>query len=142
MKFFLRSLLTGLACVAVAVGVTYWLVGPNPAVPGPRVDPRSSAGGVQPPPPYPRPGLMTFPDPNAPPGSSARVFIDPVAFDALILAAAAQFTDKVRDQGSLREYRAAIAWRGERAKARLRADHHRLRLGPDPSPGEASAALW
>jgi hypothetical protein len=144
MRFLLRSLLTVLACVAVAVGVTYWLVGwdlagkPHPvAVAAP-----SSAGAVQPPSPYPRPGLTTFPNPNAPPSSSARVFIDPVAFDALILAAVAPFTDRVRDQGSLREYRQAIAHRDERAKARLEKALDCLRLDPTPTTAQASSALW
>ncbi|HZW33347.1 MAG TPA: hypothetical protein VFF52_21700 [Isosphaeraceae bacterium] len=55
MRFLLRSLLTVLARVAVAVGVTYWLVGwdlagkPHPAA----VAARSSAGAVQPPSPRP-----------------------------------------------------------------------------------------
>ena len=66
---------------------------------------------VIPPQPYPSPSLPTFPDPTAPPGSSAQVFIDPQAFDSLIGAATAQFTDKVRDESSLREYREAISHR-------------------------------
>ena len=39
-----------------------------------------------------------------------------------------QFTDKVRDEGSLREYREAISHRAERAKAQLREQLERLRL--------------
>ena len=70
--------------------------------------------------PYPSPDLVTFPDPTAPPGSSARVFLDPQTFDGFIPAATAQFTDKVRDEGSLREYREAISHRAERARAQLR----------------------
>src|SRR6202044_3602235 len=72
------------------------------------------------PPPYPNPALTRFPDPTAAPGSSAQVFVDPEAFDALVGAATAQFTDQVRDEGSLTEYREVISHRAERAKAILR----------------------
>lgn len=109
MKFYLRLLSSALACVAVAIVVTCWLVGWDPAP-------------VAPPLPYPPPDLATSPDPNAPPESSARVVLDPVAIDVFTLAAVVQFTDKVRDQGNLHEYRATIAPRGERAKARLNSD--------------------
>ena len=94
------------------------------------------------PPPYPSPALTTFPDPTAPPGSSAEVFIDPQAFDALVGAATAQFTDKVQDEGSLREYREVIAHRAERAKAQLRERSALVRLDPTPTLDQALQALW
>src|SRR5439155_26856660 len=112
---------------------------PHTALParaqGPTADPRPG------PPPYPVPNLASFPDPNAPPGSSARVFLDPVAFDALILAAVARFTDEVRDEGDLRQYRDAIARRGERAKASLGEQASRLHLGPTPTTDQVTEAL-
>ena len=91
---------------------------------------------------YPSPTLPAFPDPNAPAGSSDRVFVDPQMFDTLILAATAQFTDTVRDEGSLREYREVIAHRAERAKSQLRQRLDGLQLGRSPSLDEALRALW
>ena len=70
------------------------------------------------------------------------MFIDPQAFDALIGAATAQFTDKVRDEGSLREYREAIAHRAERAKAQLRERIELVHLDPTPTLDQALQALW
>jgi len=95
-----------------------------------------------PPQPYPSPSLTTFADPAAPPGSSAEVFIDPQAFDALIGAATAQFTDKVGDEGSLREYREVNSHRAERAKAQLRERSKLVRLDPTPTLDQALQALW
>ena len=131
MKFFLRPLLTALACVAVAIGVTRWLVGPNPARSStPRGHPRPSGAVVAP---LPTPGTHDVPGPER----AARVvgpgLPRPGRVRRLIPAATRQFTDKVRDQGSLREYREAIAHRGERARAQLRERIARLRLGPQPT---------
>ena len=131
MRSSLRFILVALACIAIAGGVrtgsremtSREIAAGRSACPG---EYAGSAHGTLPPP-YPSPALTTFPDPTAPPGSSARVFVDPQAFDSLILAATAQFTDKVRDEGSLREYREAIAHRAERAKAQLR---ERIELAP------------
>ncbi len=147
MKGFLRLVLTAAGCVAVAVGATYWLMGPDPSGrsrPGALATQASPSAATQvtEPPPYPSPTLPTFPDPTAPPGSAARVFLDPQAFDALVLAATAQFTDPVHDEGSLREYRAAIAHRAERAKARLRSQYEKIHLGPSPTLDQALQALW
>ena len=107
----------------------------NPGVSGPawpRPDPAA----------YPSPTLTTFPDPTAPAGSSDRVFVDPQAFDSLILAATAQFTDKPRDEGSLREYREVISHRAERAKSQLQTQLQGLRLDRSPSQDETLQALW
>jgi hypothetical protein len=93
-------------------------------------------------PPYPSPILATFPDPTAPAGSSDRVFIDPQAFDSLVLAATAQFTDKVRDEGSLSEYRAVMAGRAARAKAQLHRQLDQVHLGPSPSLHDTLRTLW
>ena len=147
MRFFLRFIFVTLACVAVAGGATYWLTLPDriersrssPEVAGanPRSTPRAMA-----PPPYPSPSLPTFPDPTGPTGASDRVFIDPQAFDSLIGAATAQFTDKVEHEGSLREYRPAIANRAVRAKAQLRARNELVRLDPSPTLDQSLKALW
>ena len=142
MKFFLRPLLTALACVAVAVGVTRWLVGPNPArSPTPRA--AVPVPQVQSSPPYPRPGLTTFPDPNSPPGSSAGVHRPARVRLAHPGRDVPQFTDKVRDQGSLREYREAIA---ASRRAGQGAAPRRTSTGSasirTPSPDEAAQALW
>ncbi len=143
MRSFPRLILTGLGCVAVVGGLAYWLLradeagGSDAGAPASRaVSPAMEAQ------PYPSPTLATFPDPTAPPGSSDRVFVDPQAFDSLILAATAQFTDKVRDESSLREYRDAIAQRAERAKSQLRQSLEGLHLGRSPSQDEAMQALW
>jgi hypothetical protein len=91
------------------------------------------------PPPYPNPALATFPDPT---GASARVFIDPQAFDSLIGAATAQFTEKVRDERSLAEYREVISHRAERAKAILRERSQLVHLDATPTLDQALQALW
>src|SRR4029079_5988698 len=52
-----------------------------------------------------------------------------------------QFTDRVRDEGSLREYREAISHRAERAGAQLREKLARLRLGPQPTLDQALQAI-
>ncbi len=143
MRSFPRLILTGLGCVAIAVVMTYWLMrddeagGSDPGTPTPR-----GISPVMEEPPYPSPTVATFPDPTAPAGSPDRVFVDPQTFDSLILAATAQFTDKVRDEGSLREYREVIAHRAERAKSQLRKQLDGLHLGQSPSLEEALGALW
>ncbi len=131
MKPVLQWIFTGLVCVAVGFAVSYWLIPgdlvdpPDRGTPASRVPPRAAE-----PPAYPNPALTTFPDPTAPAGSSDRVFVDPQAFDSLILAATAQFTDKLKDEGSLREYREVISHRAERAKAQLQSQTP----GPPPRP--------
>jgi VCBS repeat protein/ASPIC/UnbV protein len=143
MKSFVQWILTGLGCIAIGVMIAYWVIPGDPAgrshlgTQASRATPK-----VMEPAPYPSPALPTFADPNAPPGSSDRVFVDPQAFDSLILAATAQFTDKVQDEGSLREYREVISHRADRAKSRLKADLDRLRLGASPSLDQALQALW
>src|SRR6187551_3824911 len=82
MRLFLRFTLTAMASVAVAAGVIYWLTGEEragrslPVVLDPRAHPPTTPR-VAPPSTYPSPRLLTFADPNAPPGSSDRVFLDP-----------------------------------------------------------------
>jgi hypothetical protein len=70
------------------------------------------------------------------------VFIDPQTFDSLVLAATAQFTDKVRDEGSLDEYRHVIANRASRAKAQLQQRLEGVHLGSSPSLDDVLRALW
>jgi hypothetical protein len=143
MKSVLGWIVTGLACLGIGATIAYWLV-PGPAnVISPHGNPasRTTPKAIEPQP-YPIPTLTSFPDPTAPPGSSDRVFIDPQAFDSLILAATAQFTDKLQDEGSLREYREVISHRADRAKSRLRADLDNLHLGSSPTLDQALQALW
>jgi hypothetical protein len=143
MMAFPRWIIMGLGCVAVVLGVAYWRLSPYQAARSIRGTPPSRAtAGVIEAPSYPSPTLVTFPDPTAPAGSSERVFIDPQAFDSLVLAAIAQFGDKVRDEGSLREYRAVIAQRAARAKSQLQHQLDGLHVGPSPSVDEALRALW
>jgi FG-GAP-like repeat/ASPIC and UnbV len=147
MRFLLRFVVIPLACFIIAAGATFWLtrdefggaVKPvtNTAEPGPR----TSAEAMSPPP-YPASTLLTFPDPTAPPGAAAQVFIDPQAFDSLIGAATAQFTDKVRDEGSLSEYREAISHRVARAKESLREQSRLVHLDSMPTLDQALQALW
>jgi hypothetical protein len=147
MRSLLRFILVASACVTVVVGVTYWLTRTDrdgrshPDTQAAQPDPRVSTP-VIPPQPYPSPSLPTFPDPTAPLGSSAQVFIDPQAFDSLIGAATAQFTDAVRDESSILEYRAAISHRVERAKAQLRERSQLIHLDPTPTLDQALPALW
>src|SRR4051812_20698096 len=120
MRSFLRFLFAALVCLAVAgAGITLVI----------RINrgerPEAVAHTPGPPPkvalskPYPSPDLVTFPDPTAPPGSSAQVFLDPQTFDGFIPVVTGQFTDTVRDEGSLREYREAISHRAGRARGQL-----------------------
>ncbi|MGP0068487.1 MAG: FG-GAP-like repeat-containing protein [Isosphaeraceae bacterium] len=143
MKSLLQWTLTGLGCMAIGVVIAYWFMPGDldertrPETPTSRTVAKDAEPQA-----YPSPALPTFPDPTAPPGSSDRVFIDPQAFDSLILAATAQFTDKVKDEGSLREYREVISHRADRAKAQLQASLKALHLDPTPSRDQALQALW
>src|SRR5689334_9420179 len=119
MKVFSRFVSLVSVFLVIAVGANYAV---NRRKPWKIVEPTppSSAGKITPPSassrPYPSPNLPSFPDPTAPPGSAAQVFIDTQTFDGLIAAVTGQFTDKIHDESSLREYREAIAHRAERAK--------------------------
>jgi hypothetical protein len=142
MRFFPRLIFGATACIAAAGGVIYWLARAN------QVDRSHAAAHVlQSTPrmalsaPYPGPGLTTLPDPAAPPGSSSQVFIDRQSFDGLVAAVTAQFTDQVRDQSSLEEYRQAIAHRAERAKAQLRERLSLFHLDTTPTLEQASQAI-
>jgi hypothetical protein len=147
MRFSPGLMLVTLGCFATAGGVTYWLTQDDdaerlqPVDQAARVNTQAATQGILPPP-YPNPALTTFPDPTAPPGSSAQVFVDPQAFDALVGAATAQFTDHVRDEGSLTEYREVISHRAERAKAILRERSQLVHLDPTPTYDQALQALW
>ena len=118
MRSFVRWILAGLGCIALGAMIAYRLIpgGLDERMP-PHARASRATSEANEAMPYPSPTLKTFPDPTAPPGSSDRVFVDPQAFDSLILAATAQFTDKVQDEGSLREYREVIAHRADRARA-------------------------
>ena len=139
----LRWIPAGLACLAIGALLAYWFVPDQtnlrmtPATPSVQATPKAIDST-----PYPNPALTMFPDPTAPAGSSARVFLDPQAFDSLILAATAQFTDKVQNEGSLRDYRDVISHRADRAKSRLHADLTALHLDAKPSLDQALQALW
>jgi tetratricopeptide (TPR) repeat protein len=121
MRRALGLVLVGLACVGIVLGVTFW----NAASPGPGKVPHDLAAPVATPP--IRPGLESFPDPNAP-GTSARVFIDSGAFDQFIFSTALSFTGPIRDAGSLDEVREAVRGRGRRGLTALRAQYDRLRV--------------
>lgn len=137
-----RSLLVILLCLAVAGAVAYSLAPSHRGARQANVDraPQTSPAPVLSKP-YPSPDLVTFPDPTAPPGSSAQVFLDPQTFDGFIPTVTGQFTDKVRDESSLREYRQAIAHRAERARGQLLDRSARLRLEPRPSLDRALEAI-
>jgi FG-GAP-like repeat/ASPIC and UnbV len=134
------------AAVLAAVGGMYWLMR---AVPPERPPPVAlgdrTIGGPTPArttaPTYPIATFLTLPDPNAP-GTSARVFIDPVEFDADVFEAAARSKrSAINDATSLVEYRQAIAGRVARARARLEGQSGRLQLGPAPTPAQIAAAV-
>src|SRR4051794_25909580 len=142
MRFLPRFLFAALICLAVAWACIYMFTRTNrggrsePVARTPRPTP-----GVALSKPYPSPDLVTFPDPTEPPGSSAQVFLDPQTFDGYIPTVTGQFTDKVRDEGSLRDYREAISHRAERARAQLRERIARLRLDPQPTLDQALQAI-
>ena len=104
MRIVARRIFAASACIAVVAGGIYWVARAN------RAERSQPGAGSQRPvsrvaleTPYPGPGLTTFPDPTAPPGSSSQVFIDRQSFDGLVASVTAQFTDKVRDESSLDE---------------------------------------
>ena len=136
-----RYFLISLVCLGTVLGVNYWRIQGERSRKSAlsRTEPLVAQipSAI-----YPKAGLASFPDPNAPSGSTAQVFVDPIAFDALILAATARFTDKIKDERSLGEYREAIAHRGERAKTALRKDLDLLHLNSTPTKEQASDALW
>ena len=84
MRSFLRFLFAALVCLAVAGAGISLLIrinrGERPEAVAPMPGPPPAVALSKP---YPSPDLVTFPDPTAPPGSSAQVFLDPQAFDAL-----------------------------------------------------------
>ena len=142
MRVFLRSMFTASVCVAGAGGVLYWLVRANhPERSRAETQTTESNSRLALSSPYPGPGLTTFPDPTAPPGSSAQVFIDRQSFDGLIASVTAQFTEKLRDQSSLDEYRQAISHRSVRAKSQLRERSALIHLDPTPTLDQALQAL-
>ena len=142
MRSFLRFLFAALVCLAVAGAGISLLIrinrGERPEAVAPMPGPSPAVALSKP---YPSPDLVTFPDPTAPPGSSAQVFLDPQTFDGFIPVVTGQFTDKVRDEGSLHEYREAISHRAERARAQLLERNARLRLGPQPTLDQALQAI-
>ena len=122
MRFFPRLIFAATACIAAAGGVIYWLARANqvershPVTQAPQSTPRVALSSAVP---GPRSDDVSRPD------RAARVFGrrslstgNPSTGSSA--AVTAQFTDKVRDESSLDEYRQAIAHRAERAKAQLR----------------------
>jgi hypothetical protein len=86
---------------------------------------------------------QSFPDPNAP-GTSAQVFVDRNTLDLGVLGQAVAYTKPLTDPKSLAELREAIADRGHRGMAALKAESDRLALGASPAPEQARRAigLW
>ena len=65
---------------------------------------------------YPNPALETFVDPNAPAGSTDRVFLDPTKFDGTVFSVTVSLAGENREPGSLKEYREVIGTRAQRAR--------------------------
>ncbi len=135
-----------LCCALIAGGAVAWITSPGGmvgvrrvsahAVSTPRGERNTSSDGTHPP-----PGVATFFDPNASSGSSARVFLDPFAFDGNVFSATGVLGDEDREPRSLKEYREVIAGRPRRARARLEERWAQLKLGSAPSPNEAIEAI-
>jgi ASPIC and UnbV/FG-GAP-like repeat len=142
MRIVARPIFAASACIAVVAGGIYWVARANRAERSqPGAGSQRSVSRVALETPYPGPGLTTFPDPTAPPGSPAQVFIDRQSFDGLVASVTAQFTDKVRDESSLDEYRRTIATRAQRAETQLRERISLLHLDPTPTLDQASQAI-
>ncbi len=110
--------IAGICVVAIALGAYVWKKGsivPGTISNGP--EPAATKRSF----PAVRPGLESFPDPNAP-ETDSRVFIDSNAFDQFIFGTALAFTGPIRDAGSLEEVREAVRGRGRRGLAALRRD--------------------
>ena len=129
MKFFLRLVLVGIGCVALAVAVVSWIAGPSlwarfaPWVPANQTTEEEKA---------PDPNREYYPDPNAP-GTSAKVFVDRREIDSDVGAAMLYYRGTIRDTNSLQELRDAMRGRGRRSLADLRRKFDQLKLGSSPS---------
>jgi hypothetical protein len=142
MCFFRRFIFAALAGVAVAGAVTFWLTRVDESArSNPVTQVAQFPSRVPPPTSYPDPDLTTFPDPTAPPSSSAQVFVDRQLFDSLIGTVTAPFTENVSDQSSLDEYRQMIASRIPRVRAQLREKNSLVNLGPTPTADQALQAV-
>jgi tetratricopeptide (TPR) repeat protein len=144
MRLALRIILAGIGCVAIAAGVVAWLTGAErwgrarPIARGPAKasTPARPAAAED-------AGRETFPDPNAP-GTSARVFVERVEFEADLLPTVLSFTGPIRDPSSLQDLREAIRGRSRRGIAALREQADRLALHSPPTVEQAFEAirLW
>jgi FG-GAP-like repeat/ASPIC and UnbV len=141
-----RISLVGTCCAAVAASAVAWITLPKQAPDVRRLHPsttlrRQSFGASVPQHPYPAPELDVLSDPNAAPGSNAKVFIDPFAFDGSVFSETALLAEETGEPGSLREYREVISRRVGRAKARLEERYARLRPDSAPTVREAHQAI-
>ena len=90
---------------------------------------------------YPNPALETFVDPNAPAGSTDRVFLDPTKFDGTVFSVTVSLAGENREPGSLKEYREVIGTRAQRARAHLEQRRASLQLGTPPTPPQVFEAI-
>ena len=141
-----RKSLVGMCCAAVAACAVAWITLPNESPDIRRLHfstklKRQSYGGGVAQHPYPAPELDVFSDPNAPPGSNVKVFIDPFAFDGSVFSETAVLAEEKVEPGSLHEYREVISARAGKAKARLEARYARLRPDAVPAGSDAYQAI-
>ena len=112
----------GFCCLLLALGAIQWVARTSRSEAAPRLpadgvlrdhrDPDKTSHA-----PYPSPALQTFADPNAPAGSSDRVFLDPAKFDGTVFSVTVSLAGENHEPGSLKEYREVI---GSRPRGRGR----------------------
>jgi FG-GAP-like repeat/ASPIC and UnbV len=146
MRAVFRKSLVGICCTAVAAFAVAWITMPNQTSDLGRLQSLTTVrrqsygpGGVRHP--YPDPGLESYLDPNAAPGSNAKVFIDPFAFDGNVFSATSTLAEEILEPASLQDYREVIGARAGKAKDRLRERNARLRLDTPPTLGQAFQAI-
>jgi FG-GAP-like repeat/ASPIC and UnbV len=138
MRFALRVVLVGIACLTVAGGAVAWITGFDGWGKGlwslsgaSKVGSASadiSTGST----PEPNSKVEVFPDPNAP-GTRAYVFVDRGSFDGDIAPTAFAYTGSIRDPRSLDELRQAFRGRGRRGLTAFRAEYDRLHFDSPPT---------
>ena len=133
----LRILAVGVCCLMIAAGVVAWIAGLGSPKLAPEAMPPAVAGATEDTGGY----AETFPDPNAPAGSAARVYIEPGEFDADIASTAYAYTGTVHDYNSLDDLREALRGKGRRGLTDRRSQFEQLKLDSAPSLQQAIKAV-
>jgi hypothetical protein len=136
LRFFIRIVLVGISCLAIALGFVAWMTGfqwmgtTNPPAP------QARARAAEP----PNPLRETFPDPNAE-GAPLQVFTERVDFDGDIFSVTAPFMPPIRDPQSLQELSESRRSRGRTGITALRNQFDELPLNSPPTFQQVMKAL-